>query len=199
MRTSNLVIPGSYQLLTNVLCSPWSGLARLLLLLPKNVNSVLKEPVTVQTIRNVLKEDGYKSYAKKKQPFLNARQCKARLAFAQKHKNWTVEDWKQVIWSDETKLNRFGSDSCQYCWKKPGEPLGDREVEATVKFRGGCMYHGLGQHGVEWGWKTCWGWGKDECQSVCEHFGRRFASKHHCKHLKIFCFRKCSKKPWKYV
>jgi len=60
----------------------------------KHINSVLKEPVTVQTIRNVFKEDGYKSYAKKKQPFLNARQNKARLAFAQKHQNWTVEDCK---------------------------------------------------------------------------------------------------------
>ena len=60
----------------------------------KHINSVLNNPVTVQTIRNVLKEDGYKSYAKKKQPFLNARQNKARLAFAQKHQNWTVEDWK---------------------------------------------------------------------------------------------------------
>jgi len=50
-----------------------------------------------------------------------------------------VEDWKRVIWSDKTKINRFGSDGCKYCWKKPEEPLGDREVEATVKFGGGCI------------------------------------------------------------
>ena len=31
------------------------------------------------------------------------------------------------------------SDGCKYCWKKPGGPLGDREVEATVKFGGGCI------------------------------------------------------------
>jgi len=113
----------------------------------KHINSVLNNPVTVQTIRNVLKEDGYKSYAKKKRPFLSARHRKASLAFAEKHQNWTVEDWKRVIWSDETKVNRFGSDGRQYCWKKPGEPLGDREVEATVKFGGGCI--------MVWG---CMGW-----------------------------------------
>ena len=32
------------------------------------------------------------------------------LKFAQYHKNWTVEDWKRVLWSYETKLDRIGSD-----------------------------------------------------------------------------------------
>ncbi|XP_050579336.1 uncharacterized protein LOC126916994 [Bombus affinis] len=26
------------------------------------------------------------------------------------YKEWTTEDWKRVIWSDETKINRFESD-----------------------------------------------------------------------------------------
>lgn len=105
--------------------------------------------MSVQTIRNTLKEDGYKSYAKKKRPFLSPRHCKARLAFAEKYQNWTVEDWKRVIWSDETKINRFGSDGHHYCWKRPGEPLGDREVEATVKFGGGniMVWGGMGWNG----------------------------------------------------
>ena len=34
----------------------------------KHINTVIPSPVTVQTVRNVLKEDGYKSYAKKKRP-----------------------------------------------------------------------------------------------------------------------------------
>ena len=113
----------------------------------KHINSVIQHPVTVQTIRNVLKEDGYKSYAKKKMPFLSTWHRKARLAFAQKYEHWTVDDWKRVIWSDETKVNRFGSDGRKYCWKKPGEPLGDREVDPTVKFGGGCI--------MVWG---CMGW-----------------------------------------
>ena len=31
-----------------------------------------------------------------------------RLAFALKHREWTVEDWKRVIWSDETKSTGLG-------------------------------------------------------------------------------------------
>ena len=28
----------------------------------------------------------------------------ARLAFAIKYKDWTIEDWKRVIWMDETSV-----------------------------------------------------------------------------------------------
>ena len=42
------------------------------------------------------------------------------LKFARYHENWTVEDWKKILWSDETKINRIGSDGRTYTWKKKG-------------------------------------------------------------------------------
>ena len=39
-----------------------------------------------------------------------------------------MEDWKRVIWSDETKINRIASDGRQWVWKKTGEGFIDREV-----------------------------------------------------------------------
>ena len=48
-----------------------------------------------------------------------------------------MEDWKRVVWSDETKINRLGSDGKRYVWKQAGEGLSDRLVEGTVKFGGG--------------------------------------------------------------
>src|SRR5262249_45273584 len=62
-----------------------------------------------------------------------------RLAFAQKYREWTVEDWKRVIWSDETKINRIGSDGRQWVWKGVEEGLIEREVQNTVKFGKGNM------------------------------------------------------------
>jgi hypothetical protein len=58
-----------------------------------------------------------------------------------------VEDWKRVLWSDETKINRIGSDGRVYTWKKKGEPLSDRTTTPTVK-------HG-GNNLMVWG---CMGW-----------------------------------------
>ena len=44
-----------------------------------------------------------------------------------------------MVQSDETKTNCLGSDGCKWVWKKPGEGLGDRLVEGTVKFGGGSI------------------------------------------------------------
>ena len=66
--------------------------------------------VDESTIRNVLKDTGLEAMKKEKRPRLSAKNIKKRLEFAKYYKDWTVEDWKHVIWSDETKINRFGSD-----------------------------------------------------------------------------------------
>ena len=64
---------------------------------------------------------------------------KERLDFAIYHKDWTMEDWKKVVWSDETKINRLGSDGRKWAWKKPGEGLSERLIEPTLKFGGGSL------------------------------------------------------------
>ena len=59
--------------------------------------------------------------------------------FAIRHKDWTPGDWRRVVWSDETKINRLGSDGKKWAWKKAGEGLSDTLVEGTVKFGGGSV------------------------------------------------------------
>ena len=50
-----------------------------------------------------------------------------------------MEDWKRVIWSDGTKINRIGSDRQEYVWKGKEEGLIAREVQGIVKFGGGSL------------------------------------------------------------
>ena len=66
------------------------------------------------------------------------------LKFAQYHENWTVEDWKRVLWSDETKINRIWSDGKVYIWKQQGESISDQTTTPTVK-------HGGGNNLMVWG------------------------------------------------
>nr|XP_047137386.1 uncharacterized protein LOC124813897 [Hydra vulgaris] len=46
---------------------------------------------------------------------------------------WTVQrdliknDWKKVIWSDETKINRYSTDGRQWSWKREDEPLTQKD------------------------------------------------------------------------
>jgi hypothetical protein len=49
-----------------------------------------------------------KAVVKAKKPLLKTRHRQRSLEFALYHQNWTIEDWKRVIWSDETRINRIG-------------------------------------------------------------------------------------------
>jgi Transposase/DDE superfamily endonuclease len=105
----------------------------------KALQDVINQPLSVETTRRYLKKAGMKAVVKKKKPLLTARHKKERMDFALAHKDWTVEDWKRVVWSDETKINRLGSDGRKWAWKKEGEGLSDRLVSGTVKFGGGSV------------------------------------------------------------
>ena len=64
-----------------------------------------------------------------------------------------MKDWKRVLWSDETKINRIGSDGRVHTWKQKDEQLSDRTSTPTVKHGGGnnlivlrCMgWNGIGK------------------------------------------------------
>ena len=77
-----------------------------------------------------------KAVVKKKRPLLSRHHRRDRLDFAKAHQYWTIEDWKRVIWSNETKINHLGSDGRKWVWKKKGEGLSDRLVQGTQKFDG---------------------------------------------------------------
>jgi hypothetical protein len=80
-----------------------------------------------------------KAVVKRKRPFLSKKHRRERMDFAITHQDWTVEDWKTVVWSDETKINRFGSDGRKWVWKRAGEGLSDRLVQGTQKYGGGSL------------------------------------------------------------
>lgn len=113
----------------------------------RDINNVLEDTVHPQTVRNALTEDDFKPYVKQSRPLLSARHIKKRLEFALKYESWTVADWKRVLWSDETKINRVVSDGKKYIWQKKGTKFNERRVKKTVKHGGGCI--------MVWG---CMGW-----------------------------------------
>ena len=106
----------------------------------KALGNITNQSISTQTIRNHLKKSGFKPVVKKKRPMLSKKHMKNRLDFAISHQHWTLDDWKKVIWSDETKINRFQSDGRQWIWKGPQETgLIEREVQGSVKFGGGSL------------------------------------------------------------
>ena len=93
--------------------------------------------VSTQTIRRALKEAGYRSVKKVKKPKLTAKQKRDRLDFAITHRDWTPEDWEQVVFSDETKVNRISSDGLYWTWKHNERTPDSKLEKPAVKHGGG--------------------------------------------------------------
>ncbi len=50
-----------------------------------------------------------------------------------------MDYWNHVLWSDETKINLFGSDGVKLVWQQPGEENKDKCGLPTVKHGGGSV------------------------------------------------------------
>ena len=62
---------------------------------------------------------------------------KERLAWAKKHEQWTLDRWKFVHWSDESKFEIFGYNHCVFVRCVVGERMISACVVPTVKHGGG--------------------------------------------------------------
>ncbi|KAG2196889.1 hypothetical protein INT46_000654 [Mucor plumbeus] len=59
---------------------------------------------------------GFKAKRKNKTNFVSAANKKLRLAWARKHRQLTVSDWRKWVFSGKTRVNIGGSDSESFYW-----------------------------------------------------------------------------------
>ncbi|GFV50119.1 transposable element Tcb2 transposase [Trichonephila clavipes] len=74
-----------------------------------------------------------------------------RLAWACQHRHWTVDDWKHVAWSDESRFQLNRADGYVRVWRKPHESLDPTCQQGTSHAGGGsemvwdvCSWHDMG-------------------------------------------------------
>ena len=71
--------------------------------------------------------------------------------FSQTYKNWTIQQWKSVLYSDESKFDLYGSDGRHYVRRPRAERVNPRYTRGTVK-------HG-GENVMVWGYFSSQGVG----------------------------------------
>jgi len=76
---------------------------------------------------------GLGSYIAAKKPGLRIENIAKRLEWAEKYKHWTVDDWKRVIWSDESSIWIGVSPRRQWVIRPSGERLNPKYVKKTFK------------------------------------------------------------------
>ena len=96
----------------------------------------LNANVSPNTIYRALKSVGLKYFKKGNKPLLSKKIKKQRLDFAKKMINLTEEEWKNIIFTDETRVKVFGGDGKNGYWSKKRNINKARKV---VKYGGGSI------------------------------------------------------------
>lgn len=105
--------------------------------------------VSAPTIRRILVRAGLRARKRLQKPLLNPEQRRKRVVWARDHLGWTPDDWRQVLWSDETRISIFGSDGIRYVRRRPNEAHIPECTKPTVKHPTSVMIWGcMAQSGI---------------------------------------------------
>ncbi|CAJ0937853.1 unnamed protein product [Ranitomeya imitator] len=72
-----------------------------------------------------------------RKPLLRTGNKQKRLVWAKEHKEWTLDQWKSVLWSDESKCETFGSNHHVFVRCRKDEQMDFTCLVPTVKHGGG--------------------------------------------------------------
>ncbi len=100
-------------------------------------NQSMQNTISERTTRRTLKQMGYSSRRPHQVPLRSDKNRKQRLQFAQAHQNWTIEDWKNVAWSDESRFLLQHSDARVRIWRKEHESMDSSCLVSMVQAGGG--------------------------------------------------------------
>lgn len=103
---------------------------------------MIDKDVSVDTCKRVLKRMGYGFYTAKEKPLLTALQKKKRLKFARDHLNWTSDQWRSIIWSDESKFEVTVGDERKKVVRNKHEAFHTDCIKRKVKFPASLMIWG---------------------------------------------------------
>jgi transposase len=99
-----------------------------------SINTDIPAPVCARTVHTALKTRlGISSRIAAKKPFITAAQREKRLEWARDHVNWTMEDWKTVIWTDESSVEIGKESRTCTVWRREGEHYREECLVPTFK------------------------------------------------------------------
>src|SRR5215208_5540165 len=97
------------------------------------ISAKINKPVSESTVRRALHKENVHSCIPRMKPFISVINKTKRLAWAMERKDWTIEDWKKIVWTDESTFSQFQKSGWGRVWRKPGEEFHEDCIASTVK------------------------------------------------------------------
>lgn len=95
--------------------------------------SLPENNISETTIKSRIHEEtGFTSHAITDKPFINEKARKARLKWANEHKDWTFADWSKILWTDESPVELRYSGR-QLVWRLPNETVAPMATRGKIK------------------------------------------------------------------
>ena len=93
--------------------------------------------MTIDGVKKMLRKKGFKARRRVKTNMISADNRKLRLAWAKAHRHYQIADWRKWVFSDETRVNMWGSDGISYYWSDKSGTMRPHEVKTQVQNNGG--------------------------------------------------------------
>lgn len=103
------------------------------------VNKSRSTPVSLTTVKRRLRDAKLFGRVAVRKPLLRPQNKKKRMQWALTHRDWSEEDFKRVLWTDESKFEVFGSKRRVFVRRSAEEKMMPDCVLPTVKHGGGSV------------------------------------------------------------
>jgi transposase len=101
--------------------------------LAADVGAEIGRKVSKWTIRSRIHAAGLNGRSARKKPFLSKKHRRARLLYAKKYGHLTAEDWDDVLFTDEAKVELHGTTGRVSVWRRTHEAFSSKCVLPTFK------------------------------------------------------------------
>jgi hypothetical protein len=135
----------------------------------KSLAEALDFGVSEHVIRQALEKEGFHRRIALRKPPISAKNQRLRLEWARAHKDWTIEQWRSILWTDETWVTA-GRHTRTWVTRRPGEEWDDTCIVEREQRKKGWMFWGC-FHGSTLGPGIFWekDWGSINAESYQDH------------------------------